>query len=365
MTLSSKKNRIIFIDLLRAFAVLQMVQGHTVDVLLANDYRDLNSIFFSIWFFMRGMTAPIFLFTSGTVFTYLFRLAKEPFFKNPRVKKGIFRFILLVSLGYLIRFPSFDIFDYSLVTPLQWSIFFAVDVLQLIGFGILFILIGAFISEKIGKKDNLVFSIAAIFFFALWPWVAQFPWSDYMPVPIAGYFYQKHGSLFPLFPWVGFLFCGAMLGSYLANNPAIFKTPQFSIKLGVWGMLLIFIFSVIKSVEISTENLTIKYWTESIGLIFLRVGFVLILNSLVSFISLKLSSIPKLFVLIGRNTLLIYVVHLIILYGSAWTPGLVILFDKKMGVWSTIGTAILMIVTMTILVIAIHKLKIRNKEIIT
>jgi uncharacterized membrane protein len=365
MTSSSKKNRIIFIDLLRAFAVLQMVQGHTVDVLLSNDYRNLDSFFFSVWFFMRGMTAPIFLFTSGTVFTYLLRLAKEPFLKNPRVKKGVFRFFLLVFLGYIIRFPSFNIFDFSEVTPLQWSIFFAVDVLQLIGFGILFILIFAFISEKIGGKDNLVFSSAAIFFFALWPLAAQIPWSDFMSIPIAGYFYQKHGSLFPLFPWVGYLFCGGMLGSYLAKNPAIFKTTKFSLNLAVWGTLLIFAYALFKSVEMNAANVTVIYWAESIGLIFLRVGFVLVLNSIVSFISLKMSSIPKLLVLIGRNTLLIYVVHLIILYGSAWTPGLIILFNKNLDVWNTIGTAFLMIVTMTLMVIAIHRLKIRNKELIT
>jgi uncharacterized membrane protein len=365
MTSSSKKNRIIFIDLLRAFAVLQMVQGHTVDVLLSNDYRDLNSVFFAAWFFMRGMTAPIFLFTSGTVFTYLLRLSKEPFFKNPRVKKGVLRFLLLIGLGYLIRFPSFNIFDYSQVTPLQWSIFFAVDVLQLIGFGILFILIGTFISNKIGNKDNLVFSLAAVFFFVFWPVAAQIPWSDFLPIPIAGYFYQKHGSLFPFFPWVGFLFCGAMLGSYLANNPAIFKTSQFSLRLGIWGMLLIFVFAVLKSVQMDSGNEAVKYWSESLGLICLRVGFVLVLNCIVSFISLKLNSIPKLLVLIGRNTLLIYVAHLVLLYGSAWTPGIIILYDKKLAVGNTLGMALLMIVTMTVMVIVIHKLKIRNKEVIT
>ncbi len=365
MTLSSKKNRIIFIDLLRAFAVLQMVQGHTVDVMLSNDYRNLDSFFFSTWFFMRGMTAPIFLFTSGTVFTYLLRLAREPFLKNPRVKKGVFRFFLLVSLGYLIRFPSFNIIDFTEVTPAQWVTFFAVDVLQLIGFGILFILLFAFISEKLGNKDNLVFSLAALFFFILWPIAAEIPWENYMSIPIAGYFYQKHGSLFPLFPWVGYLFCGAMLGSYLARNPAIFKSTKFSLKLAVWGTLLLFGFAVLKSIELISESVTIKYWADSIGLLCLRVGFVLVLNSVVSFISLRMNSIPKLLVLIGRNTLLIYVVHLVILYGSAWTPGLVILLDKKLDVWNTMGSALLMIGTMTLMVVVIHRLKIRNREIIT
>ena len=365
MTLNSKKNRIIFIDLLRAFAVLQMVQGHTVDVLLSNDYRNFDSTVYSIWFFMRGMTAPIFLFTSGTVFTYLFRLAKEPFLKNHRVKKGLYRFLLLVGLGYLIRYPTATVVIFSDVTPQQWATFLTVDVLHLIGFGIFFILLFAFISEKVGNRDTLIFSLGALFFFGLWPVAAQINWTNYFPVPIAAYFYEKTGSLFPLFPWVGYLFCGAMLGSYLAKKPLIFRTTKFSLKIAIMGALLIFIFAVLKSVENSTENTTIKYWTDSYGLIALRVGFVLILNSIVSFVSLKLDSIPRILVLIGRNTLLIYIAHLVILYGSAWSPGIILLFDRSLNVWNTIGTAFLMIVTMTTMVIVIHRLKIRNKEMIT
>jgi uncharacterized membrane protein len=314
---------------------------------------------------MRGMTAPIFLFTSGTVFTYLFRLAKEPFLKNHRVKKGLYRFLLLVGLGYLIRYPTATVVIFSDVTPQQWATFLTVDVLHLIGFGIFFILLFAFISERVGNRDTLIFSLGALFFFGLWPVAAQINWTNYFPVPIAAYFYEKTGSLFPLFPWIGYLLCGAMLGSYLAKHPAVFKTSQFSLKLAIWGALLIFFFAVSKSVGNSIENLTVKYWAESIGLIALRVGSVLILNGLVSFISLKLNNIPKLLVLIGRNTLLIYVAHLVLLYGSAWSPGIILLFDKSLNPLTTIGSAIIMLVLMTLIVIFIHRMKIRNKEVIT
>lgn len=365
MTLNSKKNRIIFIDLLRAFAVLQMVQGHTVDVLLSNDYRNFDSTVFSIWFFMRGMTAPIFLFTSGTVFTYLFRLVKEPFLKNHRVKKGIFRFLLLVGLGYLIRYPTATVIIFSDVTPEQWATFFTVDVLHLIGFGILFILLFAFISEKVGNRDTLIFSLGALFFFGLWPLADQINWTNYFPVPIAAYFYEKTGSLFPLFPWIGYLFCGAILGSDLAKNPLIFKTTKFSLKLLVFGSGMILLSLIINLMAVNTQNDALKYWVDSIQLILLRVGFVVLLNSIVSFISLKLNRIPRLLILIGRNTLLIYVVHLVLLYGSAWSPGLILLFDKSLNVWNTTASAFLMIITMTIMVLVIHRLKIRNKEIIT
>ena len=44
-----------------------MVQGHTVDVLLAPDLRTTELPAFAVWYFLRGMTAPIFMFTAGTV----------------------------------------------------------------------------------------------------------------------------------------------------------------------------------------------------------------------------------------------------------------------------------------------------------
>ena len=109
---------------MRAFAVLQMVQGHTTDVLLANSFRDLDNPFFALWYFMRGMTAPIFMFTAGTVFTYLFRLAKEPFANNPRVSKGIKRFLLLISLGYLLRYPTATIISFKPISQQSWNTFF-------------------------------------------------------------------------------------------------------------------------------------------------------------------------------------------------------------------------------------------------
>ncbi len=106
-------------------------------------------------------------------------------------------------------------------------------------------------------------------------------------------------------------------------------------------------------------------WGSAIYLIFFRLGFVITLNSIVSFISLKVNSIPKTIILIGRNTLLIYVVHLVLLFGSAWSPGLALLFAKKLDVWSTIGFALLMILLMVAMVLAINKLKIRNKQLVT
>ncbi|HSR16631.1 MAG TPA: heparan-alpha-glucosaminide N-acetyltransferase domain-containing protein [Ignavibacteriaceae bacterium] len=364
MTQSSKKNRIIFIDLMRAFAVLQMVQGHTVDVLLASDYRTMDSPFFAAWFFMRGMTAPIFMFTYGIVFTYLFRLVNEPFNKNPRTIKGFKRFFLLVGLGYLLRYPTATVIDFSEVTDLQMKTFLAVDVLQLIGVGILFILIFAWLAEKLKISDYLSFSSGAVIFFGLSVFFESINWSNFLPVPLAGYFYYGTGSLFPAFPWAGYLLSGAVLGSYLAKHPLVFKTGKFSKKLAVFGIAFLscaLIIELLSKIAYSKEFT----WISKYAIILLRVGFVLLLNSLVSFIALKIQTIPRFLILIGRNTLLIYIVHLIILYGSAWNPGLSQLFAYSFNVWKTIGTVLLMLLAMAAMVLLIHKFKIRDREVVT
>ena len=71
MQASSVKDRLQFIDAIRAYAILMMLQGHFVDTMLAYRYRDLENALYSTWFFMRGMTAPIFFTITGLVFTFL------------------------------------------------------------------------------------------------------------------------------------------------------------------------------------------------------------------------------------------------------------------------------------------------------
>ena len=349
---------------MRAFAVLMMVQGHTVDVLLSPSHRTMDSPFFAIWLFMRGMTAPIFMFTAGTVFTYLFRLTDEPFRTNPRVKKGIKRFLLLVGLGYLLRYPTASLFDFSVVSDQSWHVFIQVDVLHLIGFGVLFLVISAYIAEKTSLPDYIVFGLMGSSFFILYPFVTNLNWAGILPPVLAGYFYYGTGSLFPLFPWIGYVICGGVLGSYLAKNPLVFKTSKFSRTLAIWGMIFIILFFIINLIEkefYNDPNLYDSYY----GIICLRVGFVLMLNGLISFLSIKIDTIPRIIILIGRNTLLIYVVHLMILYGSAWNPGLIAAFGQSFGVVNTVGTAMIMITLMVSMVALIHKLKLKTKELVT
>ena len=63
--------------------------------------------------------------------------------------------------------------------------------------------------------------------------------------------------------------------------------------------------------------------------------------------------------------MLIYVVHLMILYGSAWNPGLSLLFGGSLKVTETIFCALVMVTLMGLMVILLSKLKFRNKQLVT
>ena len=41
--MSDQRKRIIYIDIMRAFAVIMMIQGHTVDTFLGEEYRTMDS----------------------------------------------------------------------------------------------------------------------------------------------------------------------------------------------------------------------------------------------------------------------------------------------------------------------------------
>lgn len=359
----AKAERIIFIDLMRAFAVLMMVQGHTIDAFLADEFRTSDSILYNLWVTVRGFTAPIFMISSGVAFSYLFFLNDKPFHDNPRVFKGIQRFLILVLIGYLLRFPTHRVIEFSIVSFEQWMVFFQVDALHLIGTGILLLIFFAYVSEKFKLNIFIVYSIAAFFFFSIWNITEQINWANYLPIPFAAWLYHKTGSLFPIFPWAGYVISGGILGTYLAKNPAIFKEKKFVIKLSLVGALflvLAFVTSIIQN-----KFFGYKFFiTDNYFVIFLRLGVVILLNSIMAAISLFMKDIPEIIKQVGRYTLIIYAVHVIILYGSAWIPGFYMFWPKSLSLKGSILAAILLILLMILMVHLLEKYKFAfNKKV--
>jgi hypothetical protein len=111
---------------------------------------------------------------------------------------------------------------------------------------------------------------------------------------------------------------------------------------------LVFILSafLINFLELKLFNFS-TFWKTSPALFYARFGAVLIIGSLFSVLSLYIKRIPKFLYNASKNSLWIYVVHVMMLYGSSWNQGV----KNFLGYKCNVGETILGVITMWILMI--------------
>lgn len=347
--MNSTTKRILAIDLMRAFAVLMMIQGHTIHSLLDVSYSGSDYFIYKIWLFFRAFTAPFFIFCSGLIFTFLLFQKKIEFKENPRISKGLKRGISLILIGYLLRYPTIKFFNLAESSYSQWLIFFSVDALHLIGMGIILIILFSFVSVKLQMRPIITFAIFAVMIFSLSPTVNSIEWSNSSNIFFTSYFTLKFGSIFPLFPYLQYIFLGAVLGVLLSEEPEILNESKSLFVLLVSGTLIVMI-AYFTRTEFSTS--------------LLGTGIVLIIFSIFGFLGNRINSIPKFIMSLSRNSLWIYIIHLVILYGSPTSIGLFQVIGKTLSAELTVFIALLMIILMTIISLVIDKFRDRNSKVI-
>jgi len=325
--------RIKYLDLMRFTAIFMMVQGHTTDTFLAPEYRSFDYFFYNFWASLRTYTAPIFFFTSGAVLTWLLYNEKDPEKYKRRIKKGYIRTLELILMAYLLRFPSHKIFSFSHVTSEGWKIFFTVDALHLISCGIFLILIITYISEKIDINYKISFFLMAVIIAILTDTINEINWKEIVVYPLTGYFCFNTGSYFPLFPYLVYMFLGAFTGTYIGKD----KSENINFYFFVPGVFM----SLLPFAGISGNIVKIIHIS---GILFVLME---ISKLIVHFKTTNLSKIC----LISDKSLLIYMVHLIILYGCAWFPGFYKIAGQKFSVEITLLFVILMLILSYALVI--------------
>lgn len=312
----AQNNRLYFIDAMRAWAILMMLQGHFIDGLLDPVYRDPANMAFATWKYFRGITAPVFFTVSGFIFTYLLLRAPGQGAENPRIRKGIRRGLQLVLIGYLLRTNIF-----GLLNGVVYPSFFLVDVLHCIGISLLMIIGVYLLSARRGGwvlPAALLFSGLLIFLFEPVYKAWDFAW---LPEGIANYFTRANGSVFTVFPWVGY----ALLGGFLATGFRKFREDRLlylksiALCLGA-GALLIWYSSPLFQWLGQASGIGLFGQIVSNNYLFIRLGDVFLVFA--AFMILRGLMKQDVFLKIGQNTLSIYVIHFMILYGSFTGIGL-------------------------------------------
>ncbi len=354
--ITDKPKRITFIDLTRAYAILMMVQGHTIDLVLNQKYR-VNSALFDIWKYNRGVTAPLFLLMSGVIFTYLLMKYETPGGSNPRVKKGFTRGLLLIGIGYALQFNVSLIFNFPASFNAVDNSAIVFHVLQCIGVGLIS-LVGLYKFAKFTKFSYFwILLVTGLSMIALHNVVPTMAWLDHVPIFFANFFTPKFGSHFPIFPFVGYLMLGAALGSTIPKYQEFYTSYRFGIWIISIGVLwMIITYTIMPSIR--GPYLYYHPHNNLPDLIMIdRIAVVGIIIGIFSLLSLKFKNINPFLLTMGKNTLWIYVVHHFILYNTVFIPGPVLYFFKnRLDPWQSVFCALGVLVTVLVMLYYYTKL---------
>lgn len=339
------------LDLLRFLAIIMMIQGHTLNELAQPSILNIEVFPWNIWHFIRGLTAPVFMMISGIVHVFASKRDENGIMPNKIFWKRMKNASILIFIGYLMLMPLNNLFKLYYYGTDYWIAFFQTNILHIIGVSQIFIIF----MFKFIKKDKVI-GISALFIalfitFASW-YVQMVDWYSFMPFWLAPYFSYKYNALFGIFPFSAFLFYGVAIGTYIKSMD-FEERRQFILKYSFPAGAAIVILGVI------LMNVYLNYpypYCDPVkvcpGTTIMRAGIVLMLLPLVTKLYTWTSQLSNFYTLLGRRSLFIYVVHLLILYGSAFFPGLSTYYSHKLTLMPSFAYAIIVIVSSMLLAIA-------------
>jgi hypothetical protein len=209
------------------------------------------------------------------------------------------------------------------VTDAQWRAFLAVDVLQLIGVTLLVLQVLVFVART-RRVFMMVNFAAAVGIVAASPALWRAEWVAELPRAVAAYLSPAVGSQFPLFPWAAYVFLGAGAGQVYARWGAAHLAYY-----EIWAMLLPGAALMAAGVAIGGGSIASD--------VAIRAGACLVVLAAIAHASRHLTQLPHAIGAVAQESLIVYFVHLCLVYGSIWSPGLTHLFGSTLALLPTIA----------------------------
>jgi uncharacterized membrane protein len=329
--LQSKPPRYGFIDLLRGFAILAMVETHVANAYLPMALKKGNEFFF--WLsFVNGLVAPSFLFATG--FSLMLQGNHQwenwlHFRLSFWIQMRRLGFILLVA--YYTHLQGFQLSRYlkRWDDGTMWVRTFQVDILQCIVVS-LFVVFSLVLILRKKKLLPWAAGILAVSIALATPWMWAQDLRGILPLSLALFFNPHGASLFPLFPWMCFVLVGTFACYFFLKSVESNKIGRY-MQVTAWlGILMIAAGLLLRAVPYSLPG-RVNFYTTSPLYLMIRIGTVLLICALLFWLETKAKWIPRSIQLAGQESLLVYGVHLWLIYavlrGRLFGP----MLGKQMG----------------------------------
>jgi len=161
-----------------------------------------------------------------------------------------------------------------------------------------------------------------------------------LPLSIAAYLSPGAGSQFPLFPWSAYVLLGAALGQWYLRWGTARLDWYANVALFGPG------FALVTAAFLVDWLLGREAWDSVPNQVALRMGASLMLLALIARASQRITRLPHIFGAFAQETLLIYFVHLCIVYGSVWNRGLAQIYGPTLGPGETVLFVVLLLAAM-------------------
>lgn len=333
--MNEKKQRLVALDLARILAMGMMVVGHSFFDLAQPHLYDIDEFPWNFWEFARGLTAPLFLFISGVVQVFANKRDSNGKLPQAIVHRRVRTAFLLIFIGYFLNFPVRQAYHVFVVDKMVLVPFFQVNILQLIGITLLLVVI-LFLILKNNRTLGIVTFVLGLLILVLNPSVHLVDWYKVLPLPIAPYFSLTKGSYFTIFPFSAFLFFGISFGTLLQRFEPELRYKNI-LKFGsLFGLILLPIGLVVYYAILNLNLPFFDAFKGNSGMSVIRLSLVFFIIDLVVLAYLlclkRFPTVENISTTLGRNSLFVYVIHLLLLYGLPWYSGLATRFGKTFSI---------------------------------
>ena len=326
---------------MRGVAVFVMVMGHSIDSVLSLDARATDA--FRLYDAVRGFTAPVFLFVSGFVFTIATERRWSAYcsFSQP-LRSRFLRILLLLVIGYALHLPFFSLTKLLHGTkPEEYAQLFQVDVLHCVAMSLLILQAFVLLTKTPGFFARVT-TVATVVLVLATPLVWPLDLSPIITPALAPYFNQTRMSIFPVFPYAAFMLAGAVVGHYFVAARKKQKEDDF-FRIIIRLALLAAVCGVVCDLVPVSLYPPHDYWKASPNFFLLRLGAVLLVTAGYYFVRKWPGIIAHPVLTLSKASLLVYAVHLVLVYGSAANEGLQQVVGRTLSSYAAagVGTAVL------------------------
>jgi acyltransferase-like protein len=293
--------RALYLDAFRGLMAFVMVQGHVMDTLLAPE--ELARPLYVWQQMLHGSTAPGFLFASG----FVVGLPRAPLSLRAGMRRAR-RLLFVLAVGYYLHLPYLSLWKtLGASSAAERAALLACDALQVIAATQLFVLLLQWLA---GRRWTSWAGVLALAIVIATPFVWASGVSARLPEALAPWLDEATGSRFPVFPFSAFVLAGSLTGARIGHAPPAARHRREI----AWGVGLVALGASLAWLLRGR----VDFWGPSPAYVFIRLGALLLLLRVVEAAAATGRPGMRALALVGHETLLVYVLHLTLLFGGAF-----------------------------------------------